>query len=156
MSYLQFRLTPPPLYQENLPLLHWKENWPVVRVLARISKKLVQNSNSKYSARPDLAILSYFKSLYQLHFTAFCVKKGNLHLSHVLEDKLLGKYVVITLKKSILTWPNRCVSGNCLSKRQVGRVLAKSLPVVDHLYLLDLFTGVLLAADNFQHTDTGQ
>ena len=27
----------------------------MVRVLARIFKKLVQNSNSKYSARPDLA-----------------------------------------------------------------------------------------------------
>ena len=34
--------------------------------------------------------------------------------------------------------------------------MAKSLPVVDYSYLLDLFTGVLLAADNFQHTDTGQ
>ena len=27
---------------------------------------------------------------------------------------------------------------------------------MDYSYLLDLFTGVLLAADNIQHTDTGQ
>ena len=84
----------------------------------------------------------------------------NLHLIHVLEDKLLGKYVVKTPKKSIL---KLLLRNFCLSKyvfqetacpKQVGRVLAKA--VVDYSYLLDLFTGVLLAAGYFQHTDTGQ
>ena len=31
----------------------------------------------------------------QLNFIAHCTKKGNLHFSHVLEESLLGKYLVI-------------------------------------------------------------
>ena len=42
----------------------------------------------------------YFKSLYKLHLTPYCVKKGNLHFTHVIEDGLLGKYLDITPKKS--------------------------------------------------------
>ena len=62
---------------------------------------LVQNSNSKTPARPDLAnnllqilILTTFNNL-------FCVKKGNLHFSHVLEDDFLVKYLIINPQKII-------------------------------------------------------
>ena len=40
----------------------------------------------------------YFKSLYQPHLIAYCVKKGILHFSYVLEDGLIGKHLVITPK----------------------------------------------------------
>ena len=55
----------------------------------------VQNSNFKISAHPDLAT-NLLISLYQLQLIAKCVKKGNVHLISVLEDGLLGKYLVIT------------------------------------------------------------
>ena len=45
------------------------------RVLARISKMPVQNSNSKRSAHPDLCT-NLLQILCQLHFVAYCVKKG--------------------------------------------------------------------------------
>ena len=55
----------------------------------------VRNSNSKISAHPDLVnSYIYFKSLYQQHLTAQCVKKGNLHFSHVPEDDLLEVYII--------------------------------------------------------------
>ena len=57
-------------------------------------------------------------------------KKGNLHLSYVLEDGLLGKYLVITPQRVIIeifACPNRRFLGNYLSKRQVGQDLAKSV-----------------------------
>ena len=34
---------------------------------------------------------------YQLHLIAYCVKKGDLHFSYVLEDGLLEKYLVTNL-----------------------------------------------------------
>ena len=72
---------------------------------------------------------------YQLHLIANCVKKANLHFSYVLKDGLLGKYLVITPKKSKLKFfieifacqKRLWLSGKCPSKRQAGRVLAKSL-----------------------------
>ena len=59
----------------------------MVRVLARILKKLVQNSNSKYSAHPDLATQLLQILIPTTFYSLLC---QNLHLSHVLEDKLLG------------------------------------------------------------------
>ena len=47
---------------------------------------------------------------------AYCVKKENLHFSYVLEDGLLGKYLVITPKKS--KWKN-LYRIFCLSKQVV-------------------------------------
>ena len=44
-----------------------------------------QNSYSKVSAHIQLLYLL------QMPFIAYCVKKGNLHFGHVLEDGLLGK-----------------------------------------------------------------
>ena len=60
----------------------------------------------------------------------------HVHYNHpntrVYEDALLKKYLVISAKienspQKIETCPTRSFSGNCLSKRQAGRVLAKSL-----------------------------
>ena len=65
-------------------------------------------------------------------FNSLLCQKGN-----VIEDGLLGKYSVITQKKSKLKFfidisacPKRMFSGNCLSKRLTGWVLAKSLILV--------------------------
>ena len=43
-----------------------------------------------------------FKSLYHLDLllTTYYVKKANLHFSYEMKDGLLGKYLVITPKKS--------------------------------------------------------
>ena len=71
-------------------------------------------------SRFSYLVLIYFKSLYQLHLIAYCVKKGNLHFSYVLEDGLLGKYLVITPHKSKLKNHNR---NFCLSKQVVFRKL---------------------------------
>ena len=101
------------------------ETIPVPRVLARIFKMPVQNSNSKVSARPDLAF-HLLEFLNQLNSIAYCIKKGNLHFSHIIENDLLGKYLVFTPKSQNwkffienFTCPNR-FSGNWLSKRQAG------------------------------------
>ena len=66
-------------------------SWGRDRVLARIFKMPDQNSNSKISARPDLAtqlrqilIPTIFNKL-----IAYCVEKGNSHFSHVFEVGLL-------------------------------------------------------------------
>ena len=48
----------------------------------------------------QIKLLIYFKSSYQLDLIAYCVKKGNLLLSHVLDYGLLGKYLVFTPKMS--------------------------------------------------------
>ena len=89
------------------------------KVLARISKMPVQNSNSKISARPDLA-MNLLQSLYQLHLTAYCVKTGSLHFSYILKNGLLGKYLVITPKKPKLKILHR---NFCLSNKEVFRKL---------------------------------
>ena len=64
------------------------------------NKKTVQNSNSKISGCPDLAtnllqilILTAFNSL---------VSKKPVYTSYVLSDGLLGKYLVITPRRSKL------------------------------------------------------
>ena len=69
---------------------------PGARVLARISKMPVLNTNFKISARPDLNT-----NLLQIPttFEAYCVKKGNLLFCFVIEDGLFGKYLVITPQK---------------------------------------------------------
>ena len=48
----------------------------------------------------QIKLLIYIKSVYQLHLMSFCVKKGNLHFSYVIEDGLLGNSLVITLQMS--------------------------------------------------------
>ena len=59
----------------------------------------VQINNSKISAHLDLATypiqISYDNKI-------FYVKQGNLRLSHVLKDGLLGKDLAITSKRSKL------------------------------------------------------
>ena len=80
----------------------------------------VQNSNFKTCACPDLASQLLLLSPYQLHLIACCVKKGNLHISHVIEDGLLETYLVDTLKKSKLKILHR---NFCVSKKQVFRKL---------------------------------
>ena len=86
------------------------------RVLARISKMPVQKSILKIFARPDLATY-LLQILVPATFDSLkCVKKGNLHFSYVLEDGLLGKYLVITPQKSKLKNHHRKF---CLSKQEV-------------------------------------
>ena len=104
------------------------------RVLARISKVPVQNSNFKIFARPDLATY-LLKILIPAIINSLVCQKGNLLFSYVLKGGLLGKYLVTTpleskLKKIFMEFfacPNRRFLGNYLSKRQVGWFLAKSL-----------------------------
>ena len=53
-------------------------------------------------------------------YVCLCVKKGILHFSYDLEEGLLGKYLVITPKKSKLKNHHRKF---CLSKQEVFREL---------------------------------
>ena len=79
----------------------------------------VQNSN--FQILPfQIELLIYFKSLYQLHLIAKCVKNVNLHFSYVLELGLLGKYFIITPQKSNLKNHHRKF---CLSKHEFFRKL---------------------------------
>ena len=55
------------------------------RVLVKILKTPVQNSNSKIPVHPVLAINLLQILKYRLHFTAYCVKKDNSHFSNVLD-----------------------------------------------------------------------
>ena len=104
------------------------------RVLARISKKPVQNSNFKISARPDLATY-LLQILIPATINSLVCHKGHLHIFHIIEDDLFGKYLLILPQKSKLKNLHRIFFlskqevflGNYLSKRQAGRVLAKSL-----------------------------
>ena len=84
-------------------------------------------------ARPDLATY-LLQILIPATVESLVCQKEQCTFSNVLEDGLLGKYLVITPQKSKLKNHHRnfCLSkqevlGNYLSKRQVGRVLAKSL-----------------------------
>ena len=90
------------------------------RVLARISKMPVQNSNFKVSAHPDLTTDLLQILIPPAISNSKWVKKGNLHFSYVLEDGLLGKYLVITTQKSKLKNLHRIF---CLSKQEVFRKL---------------------------------
>ena len=58
-----------------------------------------QNSNFKISARPDFAT-NLLQILVPAIINSLVCQKGNLHFSYVLEDGLLGKYLVITPQKS--------------------------------------------------------
>ena len=49
-----------------------------------------QNSNSKISAHPDLAT-QLIQILIPTTLIVYCIEKGNLHFSHLLEDGLLAK-----------------------------------------------------------------
>ena len=63
---------------------------------------------------------------YQLHLITYCVKKSNLYFNHVKGYDFLGKELKMLKLKffiEMFACPKR-FSGNCLSKRQVGRVLA--------------------------------
>ena len=91
----------------------------VNRVLARISKMPDQNSNSESSAHPNLATNLFQITLPSTYISLLC-QKGNSHFSYVLEDGLLGKYLVITPKKSKLKILHRRF---CLSKKEVFRKL---------------------------------
>ena len=71
------------------------------RVLARISKMPVQNSNFKIYARPDLAT-NLLQILVPAKVNSLVCQKDNLHFSYVLEDGLLGNYWVITVKPIII------------------------------------------------------
>ena len=79
----------------------------------------VQNSNFKISARPDLAI-NLLQILIPATINSLVCQKGNLHFSYVIEDGLLGKYLVITTQKSKLKNFQR---NFCLSKQEVFRKL---------------------------------
>ena len=59
----------------------------------------VQNSNFKISARPDLAT-DLFQILIPTTMNCLVCQKGNIHFNYVVEDGLLGKYLVITPQKS--------------------------------------------------------
>ena len=67
-------------------------------------------------ARPDIAT-NLLQTLIPATINSLkCVKKGNLHFSYVLEDGLLGKYLVITPRKSELKNHHRKF---CLSEQKV-------------------------------------
>ena len=109
--------------------------WSVTqcRVLARISKMPVQNSNYKISARPDLAT-DLLQSLIPTTFNSLLCQKWQFTYLLCHRKWFLRIIFVFTPKMSKLNILNRnfclskrCFSGNCLSKRQVGPVLAKSL-----------------------------
>ena len=79
----------------------------------------VKNSNFKISARLDLTT-NLLQILIPATSNSLVFQKGNLHFSYVLEDGLLGKYLVITTQKSkfkILYW------NFCLSKPEFFRKL---------------------------------
>ena len=90
----------------------------------------VPKINFKISVRPDLAT-SLLQILIPATINSLVCQKGQFTLQLCLETGLLGKHLVITPRKSKLKnlhrKPNRRFLGNYLSKRQVGRVLAKSL-----------------------------
>ena len=65
------------------------------RVLARISKMPIQNSNIKISAHPNLPT-HLLQILIPTTFNSLLCQKGNLHVRHPLKDGLLGKSLDIT------------------------------------------------------------
>ena len=104
------------------------------RVLARVSKMPVQNRKFISSARPDLAT-NQLEILIPATFNSLVCQKGQYTLHLCIRRWFVRKIFGILPPKSqnrkifieIFTCPNRRFLGNYLSKRQVGRVLAKSL-----------------------------
>ena len=91
------------------------------RVLARISKMPVQNSNFKMFARPDLA--SYLlQILLPATLNSLVCQKGQFTLQLCPRRWFVRKISNYYIPKFL---------GNYLSKRQVGQVLAKSLDFQD-------------------------
>ena len=95
----------------------------------------VQNSYFQISARPDLATY-LLQILIPGTFNSLVCQKGQfilqLYFRRWFVRKIFGYYttkVKIELKNhhKMFACPNRSFLGNCLSKRQVGWVLAKSL-----------------------------
>ena len=66
----------------------------------------VQNSNLTSNLASQL-----LQIIIELHLIAFCVEKSNLNISNIIEDGLLGNYLVITVKTIILQ-RNVCLSEN--------------------------------------------
>ena len=118
----------------------------LVRVLARISKMSVQNSNSKNSACPDLAIYQT-----QILITTSCNSilcwKGSFTLQPCLRRWLVSKiFSYYLLPPKSQNWkfftetfacPKMSISGNCLSK---GQILATSLVLVSTYLIISVFT----------------
>ena len=69
------------------------------RVIARISKIPVQNSNFKISALPDSAIHLLYKPLYQLHLKAVCVKMA------IYTSAILYKNFCLSVKEVVRKLP---------------------------------------------------
>ena len=104
------------------------------RVLARISKMHVQNSNFKISARPDLAT-NLLQILIPAKINSLVCQKGQFALQLCPKRRFVRKIFGYYTPKGqngkifldIFACPSRRFLGNYLSKRQAGRVLAKSL-----------------------------
>ena len=79
----------------------------------------VQNSNFKISARPDLATY-LLQILIPATIDSVSKRAITIHFSYVLQDSLLGQYLVITPQKSKLKNHHR---NFCLSKYEVFRKL---------------------------------
>ena len=78
----------------------------------------VQNNNFKISARPDLAT-SLLQILIPATINSLVCQKGQFTLQLCPRSGLLGKYLVITPRKSKLKNHRKC----CLSKQEVFRTL---------------------------------
>ena len=63
---------------------------------------------------------TFYSLLCQLYLIAYCVKKGNLHFSDVLENGLLEKYLVFTPKELKVKILHR---NFCLYKKEVLRIM---------------------------------
>ena len=96
----------------------------VARVLARISKMPVQNSNFKISARPDLATRLLQILIPKILYGLLCQKrKFTPQLCH---RKWFGRKIFTSHKSKLkilcrnFACLKRRISGNCLSKRWAG------------------------------------
>ena len=110
-------------------------NTHAARVLARISKMPVQNSNFKISARADLAT-KRLQIFIPTTLNSLLCRKSQINLQPSPERWFTRKKTFGLLSPKIqnrkffikkFACPKRRFSGNYLSKRQAGRVLAKSL-----------------------------
>ena len=79
----------------------------------------MKNSNFKIYARPDLAT-NLLQILIPATINSLVCQKGNMHFSYVLDDGLLGKYMVIAPQKSKL---KNLLRNFCLSKQTFFRKL---------------------------------
>ena len=108
-------------------------------LLARILKIPVRKSNLIFSARPDLAIQLRQILIPTSFDSLLCNKKGNLHMPCPRRWLVKKKTFPLPPKRvleiennwricmEIFAFLKRCFPGNCPSKGQTKRVLAKSL-----------------------------